>query len=80
MKKVILLGDSIRQIGYGTVLPEMLKNEFEHYFAEGEFKTAFDQKYRSVYRQNGWRGHLKWRLKAALPSLAVFARKFKKKG
>lgn len=29
MKKIVLLGDSIRQIGYGTVLPEMLKDEFE---------------------------------------------------
>ena len=29
MKKVVLLGDSIRLLGYGTVLPEMLKDEFE---------------------------------------------------
>ena len=28
MKKVVLLGDSIRQIGYGTILPEILKDEF----------------------------------------------------
>lgn len=29
MKKVVLLGDSIRQIGYGTAVPELLKDEFE---------------------------------------------------
>ena len=29
MKKVTLLGDSIRQIGYGTVVPEMLGAEYE---------------------------------------------------
>lgn len=29
MKKVTLLGDSIRQIGYGTVVPAMLGEEYE---------------------------------------------------
>lgn len=29
MMKVTLLGDSIRQIGYGTLVPELLKDEFE---------------------------------------------------
>lgn len=29
MKKVVLLGDSIRHIGYGTVLPEILSGCFE---------------------------------------------------
>ena len=29
MKKVTLLGDSIRQIGYGTVVPAMLGDEYE---------------------------------------------------
>ena len=29
MKKVVLLGDSIRQIGYGTKVPEMLGEEYE---------------------------------------------------
>ena len=29
MKKVTLLGDSIRQIGYGTKVPEMLGDEYE---------------------------------------------------
>ena len=28
MKKVALLGDSIRMIGYGTLLPELLKDEY----------------------------------------------------
>ena len=29
MKKVVLLGDSIRLIGYGTKLPEITQGEFE---------------------------------------------------
>lgn len=29
MKKIVLLGDSIRQIGYGTVLPDILKDTYE---------------------------------------------------
>ena len=29
MKKVVLLGDSIRELGYGTKVPELLKDEFE---------------------------------------------------
>jgi hypothetical protein len=29
MKKLVLLGDSIRMIGYGTIVPEILKEEFE---------------------------------------------------
>ena len=29
MKKVTLLGDSIRQIGYGTKVAEMLGEEYE---------------------------------------------------
>ena len=29
MKKVALLGDSIRQIGYGTKVPELLGKEYE---------------------------------------------------
>ena len=29
MKKVTLLGDSIRQIGYGTKVPELLGEEYE---------------------------------------------------
>ena len=28
MKKIVLLGDSIRQIGYGTKVPEMLGTDF----------------------------------------------------
>ena len=31
MKKITLLGDSIRQIGYGTKVPEMLGNGYEVY-------------------------------------------------
>ena len=29
MKKVTLLGDSIRQIGYGTKVPELLGDEYQ---------------------------------------------------
>lgn len=29
MKKVVLLGDSLRQIGYGTKLPKVVEGEFE---------------------------------------------------
>ena len=29
MTKVTLLGDSIRAIGYGKMVPELLKDEFE---------------------------------------------------
>ena len=54
MKKVILLGDSIRQIGYGTVLPELLKDEFEVWqpndncrFAQYTLRGLFD-----------WRGQM----------------------
>ena len=57
----------------------MLKNEFEHYFAEGDYKKAFDRQYRPVYRQNGWVGYLKLRLKATFPFLALFLRKLKRK-
>ena len=31
MYKITLLGDSIRQIGYGTKVPELLGEEFEVY-------------------------------------------------
>ncbi len=31
MKKIALLGDSIRLIGYGTKVPELLKDEYEVY-------------------------------------------------
>lgn len=34
MKKVVLLGDSIRQIGYGTVLPELLKDYYDVWQSE----------------------------------------------
>ena len=49
MKKVVLLGDSIRQIGYGTVLPDMLKDEFDVWqpsdncrFAQYTLRGLFD--------------------------------------
>lgn len=34
MKKVVLLGDSIRLIGYGTVLPELVKGKLEIWQSE----------------------------------------------
>lgn len=49
MKKVILLGDSIRQIGYGTRVPQLLEGEFEVWqpkdnckFAEFTLRMLFD--------------------------------------
>lgn len=49
MKKVALFGDSIRLIGYGTILPEMIKDEFEVWqntdndrFVQYLFRQIFD--------------------------------------
>lgn len=49
--KVTLLGDSIRQIGYGTLVPELLKDEFEVWqpsencrFAKYTLRGMFDWK------------------------------------
>ena len=41
MKKVILLGDSIRQIGYGTMVPELLKDEFEVWQPDDNCRFAY---------------------------------------
>lgn len=55
---------------YDKVIEErMLKNEFYYYYYEGEYKKAFDPKYRAVYKENGMVGYLKLRLKAAFPFL-----------
>ena len=40
MKKLVLLGDSIRLIGYGTVLPDMLKDSFETWQPEENGRFA----------------------------------------
>lgn len=40
MKKVTLLGDSIRQIGYGTRVPELLGNDFEVFQPEDNCRFA----------------------------------------
>ena len=40
MKKVTLLGDSIRQIGYGTKVPEMLGGEYEIFQPEENCRFA----------------------------------------
>lgn len=40
MKKVVLLGDSIRLIGYGTPLAEKLKDEFEFWQPENNSRFA----------------------------------------
>ena len=49
MKKVTLLGDSIRQIGYGTMVPELLGEEYEVFqpddncrFAKYTLRMLFD--------------------------------------
>lgn len=51
MKKVALLGDSIRQIGYGTKVPELLGNEYEVFqpeencrFVKYTLRMLFDYK------------------------------------
>ena len=51
MKKVTLLGDSIRQIGYGTKVPEMLGDEYEVFqpkenccFVKYTLRMLFDYK------------------------------------
>ena len=51
MKKVTLLGDSIRLIGYGTVVPQMLGDEYEVFqpddncrFAKYTLRMLFDLK------------------------------------
>ena len=51
MKKVALLGDSIRQMGYGTKVPELLGNEYEVFqpeencrFAKYTLRMLFDYK------------------------------------
>ena len=41
MKKVVLLGDSIREIGYGTKVPELLKGEFEVWQPEENCRFAY---------------------------------------
>ena len=40
MKKLTLLGDSIRLLGYGTKVPELLKDEFEVYQPEDNCRFA----------------------------------------
>lgn len=40
MKKVTLLGDSIRQIGYGTRVPQLLGSKFEVFQPEDNCRFA----------------------------------------
>ena len=40
MKKIVLLGDSIRLIGYGTKVPEMLGKDYEVYQPEDNCRWA----------------------------------------
>ena len=40
MKKVVLLGDSIRLIGYGTIVPKMLGEEYEVFQPEDNCRWA----------------------------------------
>ena len=51
MKKVVLLGDSIRRIGYGTVVPEMLGKAYEVWqpeencmYIKATFRSLYDWK------------------------------------
>ena len=52
MIKVTLLGDSIRQIGYGTVVPRLLGNEFE----------VFQPKENCKFSKNTLRGLFDWHI------------------
>ena len=47
MKKLVLLGDSIRLIGYGTKLPELLSDEYEVWQPEDNCRWA-DYTYRML--------------------------------
>ena len=47
MKKLVLLGDSIRLIGYGTLLPELLSGEYEIWQPEDNCRWA-DYTYRML--------------------------------
>ena len=40
MTKVMLLGDSIRQLGYGTVVPQMLGEDYEVYQPDDNCRFA----------------------------------------
>ena len=44
MKKVVLLGDSIREIGYGTKVPELLKDEFTVWQPEENWRLKKNKK------------------------------------
>ena len=51
IKKVVLLGDSIRRIGYGTVVPELLGKEYEVWqpeencmYSKWTFRAIYDWK------------------------------------
>ena len=62
-----------------TIAFRMLWNEFEHFYTEGDYKNAFNKKYRSVYRRNGFKGYIKLRLKAVFPFLDGITRKIRKR-
>ena len=55
MKKLTLLGDSIRLIGYGTKVPEMLKDEFEIYQPEDNCRFS---KYTLRYVAHEWAANI----------------------
>ena len=57
MTKVTLLGDSIRQLGYGTVVPQMLGEDYEVYQPDDNCRFA---KYtlRGIYEAE-WGKHIK---------------------
>ena len=42
MKKIVLLGDSIRLIGYGTKVPEMLEDFYSREFGRLTGKSQFN--------------------------------------
>lgn len=65
---------------YHDIIAErMLRNEFEYHYQEGDYKTAFQKKYSSVYKAGGMVGYAKLRLKASFPFLNGITMLFRKK-
>lgn len=56
MKKLVLLGDSIRMIGYGTKVPDILKDEFETWQPADNGRFS---KYTLRYVSYEWVPHIK---------------------
>ena len=62
-----------------TISFRMLQNEFEHHYAESDFKMAFDKQYRPIYMKNGFKGYIKLKLKSVFPFLNGITARLKRK-